>query len=254
MRISVTIRNKNLPEKNSKITSEYLIKLLTREKTRLLLETVSPDSSNNPWRDSAVCYRNQLIVHMLLSTGCRKGELLQIKVTDLDPDEMSVKICMDSYNTEAHSRARKNLSRKIMLPDDIYQMSEDYIMRFHSNPKGKNKRQNLFTSHTKGAGKEEPLSLSSLDNIFNALSKKLDFKISSNTLRHTWNYMFSKNMEHYLASGELPEAVIEYCRNYLMGWKQGASSAKVFAQNHPKRIDENHFITSKYKKHIEGSL
>jgi integrase len=248
------IRKKKFIEENSKITSEYLIKLLTREKTRLLLEAVSPDSSNNPWRDSAVCYRNQLIVHMLLSTGCRKGELLQIKVTDLDPDEMSVKICMDSYNAETHSRSRKNLSRKIMLPDDIYQMSEDYIMRFISPLKWKNKSLNLFTSHAKGAGKAEPLSLSSLDNIFNALSKKLDFKISSNTLRHTWNYMFSKNMEHYLASGELPEAVIEHCRNYLMGWKKGTSSAKIFTQNHPKKMNENYLITSKYKKHIEGPV
>jgi integrase len=210
---------KSFPGKSSKITSENLIKSLTREKTRLLLEVVRPESSDNPWSDLAVCYRNQLIVHMLLSTGCRKGELLQIKVTDLDPNEMSVKICMDSYNPETHSRARKNLSRKIMLPDDIYQMSEDYIMRFLSPPRWKNKSLNLFTSHVKGAGKEERLSLSSLDNIFNVLSKKLDFKISSNTLRHTWNIIFSEN---YLASNELSDA--------------------------------NHLIASKYKKGIEGPL
>lgn len=208
-----------LPEKGSKITSEHSIKSLTREKTRLLLEAVRPDSSDNPWRDSAVCYRNQLIVHMLLFTGCRKGELLQIKVAGFDPDEMSVKICMDSYNSETHSRARKNLSRKIMLPVDIYQMSEDYIMRFISPLEWKNKSLNLFTNHAKGAGKEEPLSLSSLENIFNILSKKLDFKISSNTFRHTWNIIFSEN---YLASGELSDA--------------------------------NHLITSKYKKNIEGPV
>ncbi len=209
VKIPKKILLKNLPEKSFRNTHEDLNKSLSREKTRLLLDIVRPDSPDNPWRDLAVCYRNQLIVHMLLCTGCRKGDLLHIKVTDFDSNEMSVKICMDPYNLSTHSRGLKKLSRKIMLLDGIYQMADDYIMRFQSTQKGKNKSLNLFTNHAKGAEKAEPLSLSSLDNIFNVLSKKLDFKISSNTFRHTWNDMFSENMEHYLASGEFTMAESE---------------------------------------------
>ena len=82
----------------------------------------------------------------------------------------------------------------------------------------------------------------------------MDFNISSNTLRHTWNYIFTEYMEDYLASRKLSEAAIECYRNYLMGREQGANSAKGFTQGYQKEIGVNHLITSKYKKYIEGSV
>jgi integrase len=204
---------KIIPEKGFKITSKNLMKSLNREGTRQLLDIVRPGSENNPWLNEGVCYRNQLIVHMLLYTDCGRNELLNIKLTDFDHDEMSIKICIDSYNPSTHSRALKNFNRKIMIPDAIYQMSGDYIMRFLSTSRVINKSLNLFTSHGKG----EPLSLSSLNNIFNLLTINLGFKVTYNTLLHTWKVKFSKHMEHY--------------QNYLMGCELDSSQVEFITKD-----------------------
>ena len=56
---------------------------LDKDQESKVLDTVRPDSLSNPWKGDAVKYRNQLIVNLLLDIGCRKGESLNIKTTDL---------------------------------------------------------------------------------------------------------------------------------------------------------------------------
>ena len=65
---------------------------LSFEETTQLLESVKLDAELNPWKGEFVRIRNRLIVHLLLNLGLRKGELLGIKVGDvnLEKNELTI--------------------------------------------------------------------------------------------------------------------------------------------------------------------
>jgi integrase len=81
-RALVTI-NTRIPKGFSK--SDLLARQgLSAEEISLLLEVVKLDSICNPWKSEFIRVRNRLIVHLLLSLGLRKGELLGIKIGDMN--------------------------------------------------------------------------------------------------------------------------------------------------------------------------
>ncbi len=49
-----------------------------------LFATVEPSSHANPWKSDHVRFRNQLIVHWLYYLGVRRGELLNIRISDIN--------------------------------------------------------------------------------------------------------------------------------------------------------------------------
>ncbi|MGB3835076.1 tyrosine-type recombinase/integrase [Castellaniella sp.] len=57
---------------------------LSLEAQRRLLEVVDPWFSRNPWRNLDAKVRNQLIIEWLYHLGIRRGELLGIRISDID--------------------------------------------------------------------------------------------------------------------------------------------------------------------------
>ena len=57
---------------------------LSAEARALLLEVIDPACKRNPWRQAFARKRNALVVRMLLLLGLRRGELLNIRVEDVD--------------------------------------------------------------------------------------------------------------------------------------------------------------------------
>ncbi|RFQ10225.1 site-specific integrase [Pseudomonas sp. ATCC 13867] len=49
-----------------------------------LLEVTRPDAPQNPWVDDFARCRNALIVDWLYYLGLRRGELLSLRVSDID--------------------------------------------------------------------------------------------------------------------------------------------------------------------------
>ena len=208
-------------------------KSLDENQKKKLLELVELDSPNNPWQSEEIRFRNKLLVHALYQLGCRKGELLSLKATYLDPGKKQICIRRDADNPDdprANPPLVKTLSRDIDVTDELYLLFEDYVIKFRSKVKGANKCQYLFLSHQNGARKAMPLSLSAIDKIFSELSKVLGFSVHPHALRHTWNDEFSNMVEPYLNSGEMSESEIEDLRSYLMGWKEDSGSAKTYTK------------------------
>ncbi|MFK5986803.1 MAG: site-specific integrase, partial [Pseudomonadota bacterium] len=206
------------PEKNSYDDNDKPFKSLTTGQKEKLLEIVKLDSPENIWKDEGVRFRNQLIIHILYFIGCRKGELLTLKATDFDPGKKTVNIRRDADNPDdprADAPLVKTLSRDIEIDDELYEMVEDYIMKYRSKVKGANKTSYLFLSHQTGSTIANPLSIPSVDKIFASLSKKLGFNVHPHALRHSWNDDFSEMTEPFLASGEMSESEVEDLRSYL---------------------------------------
>jgi len=198
-----------------------------------LLEIVEPTAVDNPWKNEGVCHRNRLIVHLLLYVGERKGELLSLKATDLDPGKRTLCIrrnADDPADSRTNPALVKTLSRDVDVSDELYLMIEEYIMKYRSKVNGVNKCPYLFVSHQNGASVAKPLSHSSIDKIFATLTETLDFNVHPHALRHTWNDSFSEQVEPFLNSGEMSESEVEDLRSYLMGWKEDSGTARTYTK------------------------
>ncbi|MDW5308739.1 site-specific integrase, partial [Acinetobacter baumannii] len=68
------------PRKSMDIQSEY--KSFDSEQLYKILKAVDPDTQNRIWISDYITYRNELIIYLFLYLGCRKGELLNLKITD----------------------------------------------------------------------------------------------------------------------------------------------------------------------------
>jgi len=86
--ISNLIKRINLNIKISKPTWKRKLiqpKRLNSEQEYVLLTSLHPDSDNNPWPKSEIYrVRNFLVILLLFDLGIRRGELLGIKLSDID--------------------------------------------------------------------------------------------------------------------------------------------------------------------------
>lgn len=226
------------PVKMSSSSDNETFKSLEKDQKTRLLEMIEPDSEDNPWKNEAVRYRNRMIIHILMYVGCRKGELLSLKATDLDPGKKAICIRRDADNPDdprTNPALVKTLSRDVEIPDDLYLMIEDYIIKYRSKVKGVNKCPYLFVSHQNGATIAMPLSHSAVDKVFSVLTKALGFSVHPHAFRHTWNDDFSEQVEPLLSSGEMSESEVEDLRSYIMGWKEDSGTARTYTKRYQQK-------------------
>jgi len=210
-------------------------KSLTDSQKLDLLNAVEIDSPTNPWVNEAVRYRNKVMVHILYYIGCRKGELLTLKATDLDPGKKTINIRRDPDNLDdprTNVPSVKTLGRDVEIDDVLYEMVETYVIKYRSQVRGANRCPYLFLSHQTGAKKASPLSISSVDKVFKFLSIALGFSLNSYSLRHTWNDEFSEDVDAALDRGEISESEAEDLRSYLMGWVEDSGTAKTYTKRY----------------------
>ncbi len=200
-----------------------------------ILDTVRLDSSTNPWKGNAVKFRNQLIVNLLLDIGCRKGESLNIKTTDLVQGISGITLNIwrdpDNKNDPRLNQPRvKTLSRTVEITPQLASMFEEYVLNYRSSVVGANTCPYLFISHQNGANKATPMSSSAFNKIFKELSDTVGFKVKPHGLRHTWNDRFSELVEKLIKADDITYEESEELRCWVQGWKEGSDSAKFYTR------------------------
>ena len=66
---------------------------LDRETADRLMAILNPEHADNPWRnDKGLAQRNQAMIQLLYTQGIRRGELLGIKIGDIDPSALTLTI------------------------------------------------------------------------------------------------------------------------------------------------------------------
>lgn len=205
---------------------------LDREEQKVLLHAVSPHSGENPWFDMHTRVRNELMIRWLLEFGLRRGELLNLRISDISFQKKVVAITRradDPTDPRLHQPLNKTNDREHDMFDGILFMTREYILRFRSQLPLARKHDFLFVS-SDGI----PLSHSSFTKIFSTLRNKchkLPQSLCGHVLRHSWNENFSDLSD----SIEWSDAEEARYREYLQGWRQNSGTAATYCQRGIRR-------------------
>ena len=209
-------------------SSEY--KSFDQEQIKIILQTINRSNPQSIWNSKHVKYRNELIVYMLLYLGCRKGELLNIKLTDFNNKGGVYYITIkrnhdDKSDTRSYQPLVKTRSRSLSLNLKLKKMIDEYILKYRSILRNAELTDFLILSD-----QGRPLSINALDKIFTQISEKVLFRVHAHAFRHTWNDKYTDKIQALIKSGKITEDQAERDRAYLMGWIPGSQSARRYAR------------------------
>jgi integrase len=203
---------------------------MSPEAVNKLRSVTEPESPENPWVRVHVRHRNRLIILWALYLGLRRGEMLGVRIDDIDfrKQEVTIRRRADDPNDPRRRQPNaKTRDRRLPLGPELVQLTEDYVMQHRKNEPGARRSSFLFVADRTG----RPLSISGMTKVYEALRVRhpdLVADFSWHVLRHTWNDRFSETMD---ARG-IPEEEEKKQRAYLMGWSDTSSTAANYTRRH----------------------
>lgn len=206
---------------------------LPSETAARLIAVTAKDSPANPWLGKFIRLRNELLFRWLSSFGLRRGELLNVKVSDIDFRKETVTIARRADAPEDPRKEQpvvKTRDRVLPIPPALCQLTHDYIVYARRSLIGARKHEYLFVADKTG----EPMSLSALNKCFVFLRTRiadLPEGLSPHVLRHTWNDNFSAAMDRMKTS----EADEQKMRSFLMGWSETSGTAANYTRRHVRQ-------------------
>ena len=211
---------------------------LTNTQIDVLFEVFRPNSEINPFKQYDIRIRNRLIFLMLFYLGIRSGELLNIRIGDIDFSNNQIVVARradDRNDPRLDQPLVKTLDRRLPIKDTLMQEIHDYVMKYRKLIPNSKRHDFLFVTHKPGPTIGQPISKSTYNKIMTLIrdvSPDL-YSFTGHALRHKWNERFSELMD----SRDNPpdEAQQEQLRSWLMGWRQGSGTATTYNQRFIKR-------------------
>lgn len=229
IRTVISALEARIPKKNSSSpVSEK--RGLSEEALKTLFSVVDKNSELNPWKSSFVRARNELIIYWLYEFGLRRGELLNIKISDLNFQDESVLILRrpdDEEDPRTNQPNVKTLARKLPMPKDILDLTYSYLFGVREKLPESVYHPYLFVADKSGS----PMTIPTLNKVFSKFRKStpdLPKNFSPHIMRHSWNDNFSKIMD----AKNIPEEREKQIRSYLMGWVPTSNSASTYTKRH----------------------
>jgi integrase len=192
-----------------------------------------PGAEGNPFTDYPVQFRNALMFAILRTTGIRRGELLNLRVDDINFAANVLRIVRrpDSlHDGRRYQPVAKTRERQFPLEVEIVNRIHEYVVQHRSKLPAAKKHSYLFVTHKEGRYRGAPMSNSAFSKLIESL-KEIVGGIHAHKLRHHWNYSFS----NLSAAKGLPAAREEKLRSYLMGWEQNSGMAAIYNRRHIKK-------------------
>ncbi len=206
---------------------------VSAEVRQRIVEVTHPDSPENPWKNEHVRIRNHLIFMWLLELGMRKGELLGVRLDDINLRSGEVEISRrpdDPDEFRLDPPENKGKDRLLALGDGLADLTQAYV---HGPRRGiLGARKNPYLLVATGTGK--PLTKAAVSKLFVELRRKvpgLPEELCPHVLRHTWNDAFSEFMDERGVSPEEEEKM----RRQQMGWTDRSKMAAVYTRRHTRR-------------------
>lgn len=206
---------------------------LSRDQEAVLLDVVQPGSERNPFEDQPTQIRNQLMILLLLHLGIRSGELLNIRVSDINWAKNQIVIARRADEQKDPRRRQplvKTLDRRLPMKDTLVQAIHRYVVQFRSKVPSARKHDYLLVTHKSGPTQGQPMSRSAFIKVINLISEAAPelADLHGHELRHTWNNRFSEYMD---ASDDPPKPEEqERERSYLQGWKPDSGTAATYTR------------------------
>jgi len=204
---------------------------LTEFQLGLLFELFRPESAFNPFKDPFVRSRNRLIFLLLYHLGLRGGELLNIRIRDIDFTKNQLVITRradEKDDSRKYQPLVKTLDRRLPIKETLVQELHYYIIKERKKIPSSNKNDFLFITHKSGPTQGQPLSKSGYKKVIEIVRSTSPslFNLTGHQLRHTWNEAFSKHMDSMNESPNQEQQ--EKMRSYLMGWRENSGTASIY--------------------------
>ncbi len=193
----------------------------------LLFEAIRPVSEFNPYTFD-VQRRNRLMILLLYHLGIRGGELLNIRIQDIDFSSCHIDIVRradekDDWRPDEPNS--KTLGRKLPLGELLVKELHEYITKDRRKVRNAKMHDYLFVTHKEGKTTGYPISKAGYYKVIavvRAVYPEL-YELTGHKLRHTWNRLFSEMMD---SMDEPPSLELqEKMRSSMNGWKEGSGSA-----------------------------
>ena len=208
------------------------IKGLTIKEVDFVLAQLNPNNKNAYGRDNAVKYRNYIMVMIMLYYGLRPGELLSLRVEDIEIGAISsIKVQRrnpDPYDLRKPRPQIKRNGRILAIQDAMFAKNLDvYITEWREMLEDKSdKESNYLILNDEG----EPLSLSSINQFFQILREKYPNDLPSHFTPKALRHTFSANMERNLRQAGMTEDRRKQTLSYLRGDSNLTSQEVYIAQ------------------------
>lgn len=212
---------------------EGVEKGLTHQQETKLLELIRPGFSLNPFEKEATQVRNEVIILLLHFLGIRSGELLNLKVSDVDWAKNQIVIARRPDEKEDSRRRQplvKTRDRRIPVKETLIQAMHNYVINYRRKVPGANKCEYLLVTHKAGPTQGQPISRSTLVKVIDmvAAAESSLSDLHAHELRHTWNHRYSEYMDKMKDAPSPDEQEMQ--RSYLQGWKPGSGTAAIYTK------------------------
>lgn len=230
-----------------------------------VLRLADPECPDNPYT-ALVRKRNYLIIRVLFETGLRGGELLQLKVDDLDFASEKIKVRRRHDDPEdVWRRAEPNAKtqeRDMLVSDVLIHELREYVRKerrdiINSALPPSQRHGFLFVSY-KGKTKGQPMSISQAKRLVQAIAKSealaefvyregfvLPKGVARHGFRHNFNHLISSRIDEHnrLAreEGRFEDIISEkeeIDQRMLLNGHKSKSSAEVYTLRHTKEKAE----------------
>ena len=230
---------------------------LKPEQEAVLLSKLHPDSEDNPWpKSEAIRVRNYVIVLLLFNLGVRRGEMLGIKLVDIDYRQNRIQIIHrpnDPDDLRASEPGVKTDERKIPASEELMAIINRYIEK-HRRLKRAKMHPYLFLAHGKAEG--APLSIKSVDAVFNTAKKAFPVLkgVTAHSLRHHDVYRTSKEISEQTKGLPIEDRmqIQQRVLTTKFGWSATSNMPDLYGQKYHQEEAEK-AMEVRNKKLLEGS-
>lgn len=213
-------------------------KNLTAEEIATAFEVFRPGSEINPFVRHDVQVRNQLMFLLLYWLGLRRGELLNIRISDIDFQKNYIVIARradEKSDPRTYQPLVKTQDRILPLGSTIVKKLHSYILNERRSTRFAGKHDFLFITHKAGPTQGQPISISGYNRTIELIREMTPglHSLLGHNLRHTWNGNYSNTMDEL--ENPPSESDQEKIRSYIMGWKEGSGTASTYNKRFIRR-------------------
>ena len=204
-KMATTIRRHRPRGWSSRIADDSVWKSPPTAVVERFMAAMAVDSPDNPFRDPGIRLRNAIIFGLFRWTGMRRGELLSLKIEQIDfGDEPIVWVRRnqdDLHDSRRNQPSAKTKERPLPLPESLADQIQNYILNVRAKIKPARTHSYLIVGH-RGDRLGQPLTVTGLGSSTMSRARKVDpafAQIHPHAFRHYFNYELSERIDAHNA-------------------------------------------------------